>query len=210
SFFGGHFINELRGYVARQRRDATAFLTLPSGYVDVGSALPTGGETVVALAFGGNSGLPQHTNTGSLELADEFSWLPGATAHRLKVGVDVIGTRLEENQTGNQFGTFVYPSLAALAADSAAMFTRTVVPQVHPGTAWNSALYAGDTWRVGGSLRLTYGARREAAPRRAPRGCRAPQPSSSASARPCRRPIGRCTPKTHPPFRRSARTPPPR
>src|SRR5439155_516544 len=164
SFFGGHFINELRGYVARQRRDATAYLTLPSGFVDVGSALPTGGQTVVALAFGGNSGLPQHTNTGSLELADEFSWLPGATAHRLKVGVDVIGTRLEENQTGNQFGTFVYPSLAALAADSPAMFTRTVVPQVHPGTAWNSALYAGDTWRVGrgGGLRLTYGARLEA------------------------------------------------
>src|SRR5207249_7995654 len=91
--------------------------------------------------------------------ADEFSWLPGATAHRLKVGVDVIGTRLEENQTGNQFGTFTYPSLAALAADSPAMFTRTVVPQVHPGTAWNTALYAGDTWRVGGGLRLTYGAR---------------------------------------------------
>src|SRR5216117_3971194 len=165
SFFGGHFINELRGYVARQRRDATAFLRLPSGFVDVGSALPTGCETVVALAFGGNSGLPQHTNTGSLELADEFSWLPGATANRLKVGVDVIGTRLEENQTGNQFGTFVYPSLAALAADSPAMFTRTVVPQVHPGTAWNSALYAGDTWRVGrgGGLRVTYGARLEAA-----------------------------------------------
>ncbi len=163
SFFGGRFINELRGYVARQRRDATAYLTLPSGFVDVASVLPTGGQTVVALAFGGNSGLPQHTNTGSLELADEFSWLPGATAHRLKVGVDVIGTRLEENHTGNQFGTFIYPSLAALAADSPAMFTRTVVPQVHPGTAWNSALYAGDTWRVGGSLRLTYGARLEAA-----------------------------------------------
>src|SRR5205807_2269126 len=165
SFFGGRFINELRGYVARQRRDATACLTLPSGFVDVASVLPTGGETVVALAFGGNSGLPQHTNTGSLELADEFSWLPGATAHRLKVGVDVIGTRLEENHTGNQFGTFIYPSLAALAADSPAMFTRTVVPQVHPGTAWNSAVYAGDTWRVGrgGALRLTYGARLEAA-----------------------------------------------
>src|SRR2546422_2952040 len=127
SYFGGHFINELRGYVARQRRDVRAFLTLPSGFVDVGSTLPNGGQTVVGLAFGGNSGLPQHTNNGSLELADEFSWLPGATAHRLKVGVDVIGTRLEENQTGNQFGTFIYPSLAAFAADSPAMFTRTLV-----------------------------------------------------------------------------------
>src|SRR5256885_17233287 len=96
-------------------------------YTTLFRSLPTGGQTVVALAFGGNSGLPQHTNIGSLELADEFSWLPGATAHRLKVGVDVIGTRLEENQTGNQFGTFVYPSLAALAADSPAMFTRTEI-----------------------------------------------------------------------------------
>src|SRR3989442_14200830 len=94
SFFGGRFINELRGYVARQRRDATAFLTLPSGFVDVASVLPTGGQTVVALAVGRNSGLPQHTNTGSLEFADEFSWLPGATAPPLKGGVDVIRTRL--------------------------------------------------------------------------------------------------------------------
>src|SRR5206468_12886652 len=80
----------------------------------------------------------------------EFSWLPGATAHRLKVGVDVIGTRLEENHTGNQFGTFIYPSLAALAADSPAMFTRTVVPQVHPGTAWNRSeeRRVGKEWRA--------------------------------------------------------------
>src|SRR2546422_6149821 len=48
SYFGGHFINELRGYVARQRRDVRAFLTLPSGFVDVGSTLPNGGQTVVA------------------------------------------------------------------------------------------------------------------------------------------------------------------
>jgi len=163
SYFGGRFINELRGYVARQRRDARAFLALPSALVNVASALPNGGQGVATLAFGGNGGLPQHTDNRSLEIADEFSWLPGPTAHRLKVGVDVIGTRLEENQTPNQFGTFIFPSLAALAADSPATFTRTLVPQVHPGTAWNSAVYAGDTWRVGGGLQLTYGARLEAA-----------------------------------------------
>src|SRR5207249_8660164 len=38
---------------------------------------------------------------------------------------------------------------------------RTLVPRVRPGTAWNGAVYAGDTWRVGGGLRLTYGARLE-------------------------------------------------
>ena len=163
SYFGGRFINELRGYVARQHREARAFLGLPSAIVDVASDLPNGGQGVAALAFGGNGGLPQRTNNRSLEFADELSWLPGATAHRLKVGVDVIGTRLQENQTPNQFGTFIYPSLAALAADNAAMFTRTLVPQAQPGTAWNSAVYAGDTWRAAGGLQLTYGARLEAA-----------------------------------------------
>src|SRR3989441_859434 len=163
SYFGGRFINELRGYVARQRREARAFLALPSALVNVASALPNGGQGIATLTFGGNGGLPQHSDNRSLEIADEFSWLPGPTAHRLKVGVDVIGTRLEESQTPNQFGTFIFPSLAALAAGSPATFTRTLVPQVHPGTAWNSAVYAGDTWRAGGGLQLTYGARLEAA-----------------------------------------------
>src|SRR3989442_5661583 len=106
SYFGGHFINELRGYVARQRRDVRAFLTLPSGFVDVGSTLPNGGQTVVALALGGNSGLPQHTNNGSLEVAAEVSWFPGATAHRPKVGGYVAREWLGENPTGNRIGTF--------------------------------------------------------------------------------------------------------
>src|SRR3989442_5718137 len=91
SYFGGHFINELRGYVARQRRDVRAFLTLPSGFVDVGSTLPNGGQTLVASAFGGNRGLPQHTQNRRLQLAHQVSLVPGATGHRLKVRAGVVG-----------------------------------------------------------------------------------------------------------------------
>ena len=163
SYFGGRFINELRGYVAHQRRDARAFLALPSAVVDVASDLQNGGQGVAALAFGGSFGLPQHTHNRSLEIADEFSWLPGRTAHRLKLGIDVIGTRVDESQTANQLGTFTYPSLAALAADSPAMFTRTLAPRAQAGTAWNGAAYFGDSWRVGGGLQVIYGARIEAA-----------------------------------------------
>src|SRR5438132_389232 len=162
SYFGGRFINELRGYVTRQRRDARSFLALPSATVSVASDLPTGGQGLATLAFGGNGGLPQRGDNRALEIADEFSWLPGRTAHRLKLGIDVIGTRVEENQTPNQFGTFTFPSLAALAANSPDKFTRTLAPHERAGTAWNSALYAGDTWRAGGGLQLTYGARLEA------------------------------------------------
>ncbi|HVH66766.1 MAG TPA: TonB-dependent receptor [Gemmatimonadales bacterium] len=164
SYFAGRFINELRGYVARQRRDTRAFLALPNALVVVTSDLPDGSQGAEVLAFGGNGGLPQHIDNRHLEIADEFSWLPGEgpVAHRLKLGLDVIGTRLEENHTSNQLGMFIYPSLAALAADSPDTFLRTLVPRLQSGTAWNGALYAGDTWRPGGGWQLTYGVRLEA------------------------------------------------
>src|SRR5439155_774013 len=87
---------------------AARFLALPAAVVDVASDLPNGGQGVAALAFGGSWGLPQHIHNRSLEIADEFSWLPGRTAHRLKLGMDVIGTRVDEGQTANQLGTFIY------------------------------------------------------------------------------------------------------
>ncbi len=95
-------------------------------------------------------------------MADEFSWLPGRTTHRLKLGLDVVGTRVEENQASNQLGTFVFPSLAALAADSPSMYTRTLAPPGRAGTAWNGSAYAGDAWRPMAGLSLSYGMRLEA------------------------------------------------
>ncbi|HVH10459.1 MAG TPA: TonB-dependent receptor [Gemmatimonadales bacterium] len=162
SYFGEHWINELRGYVARQRQDWTPFVTLPAAHVAVASALTDGSGGVAWLNFGGNGAFPQLADDRSVELADEFSWLPGRAAHRFKLGAYLNGTRAEENVTFNQFGTFTFPSLAALAADSPATFARTLTPLARAGTAWNSALYAGDAWRVGSGLYLTYGLRLEA------------------------------------------------
>src|SRR5256885_15326531 len=124
SYFGGRFINELRGYVARQRREARAFLALPSALVNVASALPNGGQGIATLTFGGNGGLPQHSGNRSLEIAGEFSWVPGPTGHRLKGGVDVIGTRLGGGQTPNQVGAVHFPSLAVPPARSPAAVPR--------------------------------------------------------------------------------------
>lgn len=161
SNFGGHWINQLQGYVAQQHRDARALLALPVAHVDVASELP-GGQGVATLAFGGNNALPQHIDDRSLEVTDEVSWLPGGAAHRVKLGVFLNGTRVDENQTPNQLGTFVFPSLAALAANQPALFKRTLAPLTNAGTAWNSAVYAGDSWRLGASLHVAYGARLEA------------------------------------------------
>src|SRR5207244_814308 len=112
--------------------------------------------------FGGNAGLPQRVDNVSLELSEELSWLPGGGAHRPKLGGLLSGTGLDQNQTPNQLGTFVFPSLSALAADSPASFSRVFAPVVQGGTAWNGALYLADSWRTGG-LQVTYGTRLESA-----------------------------------------------
>src|SRR5207249_1422404 len=162
SHFAGSLINEVRGYLSADRRDATALVTVPAGRVQVASDLPDGRQGVATLAFGGNSGLPQRVDNVSLELSEELSWLPGGGGHRPKLGALLSGTGLDQNQTPNQLGTIVLPSLSALAADSPASFSRVFAPVVQGGTAWNGALYLADSWRTGG-LQLTYGTRLESA-----------------------------------------------
>ena len=162
SHFAGSLINEVRGYFSTERRDATALVAVPAGRVQVASDLPGGRQGVATLGFGGNAGLPQRVDNVSLELSEELSWLPGGGAHRPKLGGLLSGTGLDQNQTPNQLGTFVFPSLSALAADSPASFSRVFAPVVQGGTAWNGALYLADSWRTGG-LQLTYGTRLEAA-----------------------------------------------
>src|SRR5207249_12191308 len=50
-----------------------------------------------------------------------------------------------------------------LAGDSPATFTRTLAPQDVDGTAWNAALYAGDTWHAAPGLHAMYGVQIETA-----------------------------------------------
>ena len=45
--------------------------------------------------------------------------------------------------------------------DAAPTFYEQLVSLERAGTAWNSALYAGDTWRPGVGLQITYGVRLE-------------------------------------------------
>src|SRR5436309_1888837 len=165
SHFGAGFINAVRGYLSTDRSDASGFLELPEARVQVGSNLsgsvPGGGRGIATLAFGGNPGFPQRTDATSGEVTEELSWLSAAAGHRLKLGLYLKGARQRAVQAPNQYGTFVFQSLDALAAGQPESFTRTLAPLEQAGTAWNGALYLGDTWRVGGGLQVTYGARLE-------------------------------------------------
>jgi len=163
SYIGGNFINEVRGYVSMDRNDQNGFLALPEGRVQVGSALSDSALGFANLAFGGNPGFPQTNLTRSLETSDEFSWLPGNAVHRFKLGVYLNGTQQQALQVPNQLGTFLYPSLGAFEANQPDEYTRSLAPLQQAGTAWNGAVYLGDTWRTGPALQVAYGARLETA-----------------------------------------------
>jgi hypothetical protein len=125
--------------------------------------LAAGGLDVATLTFGGNGAAPQRTDDRTIELTDELSWLSGDAKHRVKLGSYLKRTRLDDDQAPNQLGTFTFPSLAALNADSPSMFTRTLAPRDVEGTTWNAAWYAGDTWHAATGLHVMYGVRVETA-----------------------------------------------
>src|SRR5712691_6954654 len=160
-YIGEHLINEARSYLSADRTDASGLLALPEGRVHVASDLPDT-RGIATLAFGGNPGFPQHADNTTVEVREELSWLAQDAAHRIKLGASLNGVRLRADQTPNQLGTFLFPSLAALAAGRPEAFTRTLAPLERAGTSWNGALYLGDTWRAGDGVQITYGARIEA------------------------------------------------
>ena len=157
----GRLVNELKGYVSVTNARALPYLAVPHARVQVISELADSGLGVTTLVFGGNGSLPQLQHDTSAELREEISVLTGTGAHRVKLGVYGERDAFDDDATTNQFGTFVFPSLAALAANQPSAFTRTLAPAPRHGSTEQTAAYLGDAWRVGGGLQLAFGMRLE-------------------------------------------------
>jgi hypothetical protein len=161
SRFGPSIVNELRAYLSASRSAAPATLALPAGRVQIVSLLPDQARGATSLSFGGVTGLPQRSSSSGLEMTEEFSWIPGSGAHRIKLGGLLNLRGSEDDAAANRFGTFVFSSLADLEADRPASFSRTLSPRIRETRTTNAALYFADTWRVREGLQLTYGLRAE-------------------------------------------------
>jgi hypothetical protein len=161
SRIGGRIINEGRAYASTSTSGTTPYWIMPQGRVQVASQLPDGSVGITTLLMGGSAGMPSNSVTRSLELSDELSWLPGAARHRLKLGALFHADRTEAQSATNQSGTFVYNSLADLAAGLPAEFRRVLDPSQRLSTAAELAVYGGDVWLPSRSLQLNYGLRLE-------------------------------------------------
>ncbi len=126
SHFGATVLNELRGFYQGATNRGDPFSLVPQARVQVASVLPDTTLGITTLSFGGNAGLPVSTVSSGFEASNELSWLPGAGSHRFKVGADWLTERTDNLIGGDQYGTFLYNSLGALATDSAASYRRTL------------------------------------------------------------------------------------
>ncbi len=164
--FAGALINEVRAYRSLGKQATDAYLDAPAGRVQLISALPgaagtAGGVGATVLQFGGNASLPQASNNTAFEGTEELSFIPAGRPHRVKLGALLNVSDLDQTTATNSLGTYTFSSLANFLADQPSQFTRTLSPTQRLGGSVNAAVYAGDTWRAGQGVQLTYGLRVE-------------------------------------------------
>ena len=150
-------LNESRVAVSRDSRSERPLLALPRGEVSVGGA----GETALsALTFGGAGFGAQQRTRSSVEAATAFSW--ERSTHRFNLGFDALMdafSRLEE-RAGS--GRFSFSSLAALAVNQPAGFSR-IVRGFARGSQSDVNVFASHLWSARDGLRLQSGLRWESA-----------------------------------------------
>ena len=159
SYFGFGILEETTLGVSGSHNYGTPYLALPSGRVLVNSTFDDGTSGVQNLAFGGNQSLNTSTSTTSVGLLNQLSWFSASNKHRLKLTTELRRDAYASNQTTNLLGTYTYLSLADLAADQPASFTRQLSPRTSGASQVVGAMSLGDAWRPTNDFQLQYGVR---------------------------------------------------
>ena len=150
--------------VGGNRNYGDPYTLLPNGSVLVNSSFADGTSGVRTLGFGGSSNLSTSSSGLTTELQNQLSWFSRNNKHRLKLSSELQYDDYHQDQTTNLLGTFGYNSLADLAANRPAFFTRSLLNRIQSAGAVTAALALGDSYRRTNNLQIQYGA----PPRRQP------------------------------------------
>jgi hypothetical protein len=163
AFFGDDYLTETKSALTLSRARATPYLQLPDGSVLVSSDFGDGTGGVSALRFGGNGSLDSDVRTWTWETTSELQlYPPSYSRHRVKLTGDSRFDGYDSEAVPNRLGSFTFNSLADLAANRPASFTRTLSSSARTGGEWNGYASIGDLWRLSPTLSFLYGARVEA------------------------------------------------
>ena len=141
------------------RNYGSPYTLLPNGTVLVNSTFDDGTSGVRNLGFGGSSNLSTSSSRLTSELQNQLSWFSRNNKHRIKLSSQLQYDTYDQDQTTNLLGTFGYNSLADLAANKPAFYTRSLLNRVQSAGAVAGALALGDSYRRTSNLQIQYGVR---------------------------------------------------
>lgn len=144
------------------RSSGSPYASLPSGAVLVSSTFADSSASVQTVWFGGNAALGSSNSQHDVTLMNQISWFSMNNKHRLKLTGELRYDGFESEQTSDARGTFSYNSLADLAANRPAVFTRSLRSRARAANQIVGALSFGDAFRRSRDLQIQYGVRLDA------------------------------------------------
>ena len=157
--FIGYFLSETSLGFSTSHNEGSPYVNLPAGSVRVNSDFDDGTSSVRMMGFGGSP--MASTSNSSLNVAfnNALSWFSMDNKHRFKLTTELRRDGYAQDQTSNRLGTFIYNSLADLAANTPASYTRALSPRTRDGNQIVGAMSLGDSYRINPDFQLQYGVR---------------------------------------------------
>jgi hypothetical protein len=147
--FGPGYLADVKSGLTLTKNASDPYLALPDGRTLVASTFPDATGGVSTLQFGGNSSMNTDSKSARWEtVANVQLFASGNVKHRVKLSADARFDSYSQDVRSNALGTFAFNSLADLAANQPASFTRTLSAPTRSGGEWNGYLSVGDLWRV--------------------------------------------------------------
>ena len=137
------------------------YSVLPEGNVRVASLMADGSSSVKALSFGG-SPIQSSLGNRALQLNNQLSWYSLDNKHTLKLTSGLMEDEFQTNASQSPLGTYSYNSLADLAAERPASFSRTFGTTTQSGRQLTASASLGDYWRPSQNVQVQYGLRADA------------------------------------------------
>ena len=148
--------------VSGNRQYGSPYANLPSASVLVNSTFPDGTSSVDQVSFGGNPFIGTSGRTLGVNASNQLSWFSKNNKHRIKFTTELRQEAYERDQTTNALGTFTFNSLADLAENRPASFTRALSPRVQSASQTTGAISLGDSYKRSPDLQIQYGVRLDA------------------------------------------------
>ncbi|MEO5799481.1 MAG: carboxypeptidase regulatory-like domain-containing protein [Gemmatimonadales bacterium] len=154
-------VDEFSGVISASRSEAAPNSQASAGIVRVETQLPDGASGLTSLRFGGGLGAAS-VNRQLFELKHQLSWHTPRGSHRLTFGQQFGLTDWEARNDGNAAGTFGYNSLAELAENRPAIFSRNLSSSQRDSRMSSTAFWLADVWRLSNAISFEGGLRLDA------------------------------------------------